>query len=72
MQTQPKPGMACPQCGFFIDITIEDLLYKGSIICPGCTLELTMNRDSSRESLQALQDLHTAIKNVEALKKQSL
>lgn len=67
---QHTPGMACPECGFFISMSIEDVLYKQGIKCASCGLEMMMNRNMSRESLQALQQLDVAMKNLEGLKKQ--
>lgn len=63
-----KPGMECPECGFFINMSIETILYQSGIQCAGCGLKLTMNRNMSNEALQALQNLDTAIKNVNHLK----
>lgn len=63
-----KPGLACPECGFFINMSIEDILYRTGIQCASCGLQLTMNRNMSNEALQALQNLDTAIKNVNHLK----
>ena len=65
---QHTPGLACPECGFFIHMTIEDVLYKQGIKCASCGLELTMNRNMSQESLQALQQLDAAMKNLETVK----
>ena len=62
--------MPCPECGFKIKIAIEDLLFQGEFTCPGCHLRLQLDRDRSRTSLQALQDLHVAMRNVERLRKQ--
>lgn len=67
-QKQKEPGMLCPRCNFFILFTIEDILYKTEFTCPGCSLKLTLNRSQSRESLEALQQLHVAIKNLESVK----
>lgn len=69
IKQQREPGMPCPRCHFFIKMSIEDLLYKNEFICPGCSLKLTLDRGQSRESLKALQHLHVAIKNLEAVKK---
>lgn len=64
-----KPGLACPECGFFINMSIEDVLYKSGIQCAHCGLKLTMQRNMSKDALQALQNLDAAIKNVDTLKK---
>jgi transcription initiation factor IIE alpha subunit len=69
---EPTPGLTCPQCRFRMQFTIQELLYSQRFTCPGCGLVLTMNRAESRESLDALQQLHVAMTNVERVRKQSL
>ena len=60
----------CPECGFHIRIAIEALLFESVFKCPGCHLELRLDRARSRASLQALQDLEVAMRSVEKLRKQ--
>ena len=65
---QREPGMPCPRCKFFIQMSIKDILYKTEFICPGCSLKLTLNRGESKDTLKALQQLHIALENLEAVK----
>lgn len=52
---RPRPaGITCPKCKEFIEISIEDLLRRSIFRCKVCGLELTLNRFSSREALEAL------------------
>ncbi len=70
-QNHPS-GMPCPECQFFIQISLEDLLYKQSFQCPSCLLEITMNRSNSQEALQLLQDVKIAIDEVKKSRQFSL
>ncbi len=65
---EQKSGLNCPKCQFFIQMAIEDLLYKQAFVCPGCQLELKMMRGQSTESLELLQKVHVAHKNLESVK----
>ncbi len=66
-----RPGMPCPECKFFIEMPMEDILYKSSFVCPGCGLKLELQRQQSQTSLAALQQLHVAMKNMDSVKKQA-
>jgi hypothetical protein len=55
------PGIPCPKCGALIELKIEDLLRKSLFRCRQCGLELTLNRFQSREALEALDKLQSAI-----------
>jgi len=63
-QTNRPSGMPCPECRFFIQISLEDLLYKQSFKCPSCLLEITMDRSNSQEALKLLQDVKIAMDEV--------
>jgi DNA-directed RNA polymerase subunit RPC12/RpoP len=62
------PGLACPQCGFRIQVAINDLLNNRSIRCSSCGLELDVDREKSRAALNALENLSKGIKEVERIK----
>jgi len=64
-----SPGFNCPKCNFFIEMTIESLLYESTQTCPGCTTVFSMDRTQSKEALQLIQRLHVAMKNIETVKK---
>ncbi|MCT7979823.1 phage terminase large subunit family protein [Laspinema olomoucense] len=67
--TNRSPGMPCPECGFFIEMSIESLLYKQGFTCPGCLLELTMERTSSQPALELLQKVQTSMEKVQKTKR---
>ena len=70
--SQPnEPCLPCPRCSFRIKLTLEQLLFMPDLRCPRCGLALTVDREASRGSLELLQDLHVAMRNLETVKKQS-
>jgi hypothetical protein len=64
-----SPGFNCPKCNFFIEMSIESLLYDSTHTCPGCTTVFSMDRTQSTEALKVIQQLHVAMKNIETVKK---
>ena len=40
-----SPGFNCPNCNFFIEMSIEFLLYDKTQTCPGCTTVFSMDSD---------------------------
>ncbi len=61
-----RPGLTCPECGFFMEFSIVSLLQNTEHVCPGCGLVLSLDRASSGASLQALSQLQAAVENLEA------
>jgi ssDNA-binding Zn-finger/Zn-ribbon topoisomerase 1 len=66
---QRSPGIPCPQCNFFIEMSIQNLLYQASFQCPGCLLTLSMDRNQSKPALEVLQKVHREIENLEKHKR---
>ena len=62
---QRQPGMPCPECGFFIEMSISSLLTQAEFKCPGCLLTLSMDRAESRSALELLQKVNTQMDNLE-------
>lgn len=51
----PPPGeIPCPSCGQPLALPVEAVLAGRAIVCAGCGLELTAQRDASRQALDAL------------------
>ncbi|MBI5179432.1 MAG: hypothetical protein HZA04_09275 [Nitrospinae bacterium] len=65
----PNPGLGCPQCGFRIPISIQMLLSGQPIGCPACHLELRVNREESKETLNALEKVAEAIAKTDEAKR---
>lgn len=63
---QKSPGFACPKCGFFIEMSLEGILYEANHKCPRCTTVFTMDRNASTEALKLIQQLSVAVQNLEA------
>lgn len=66
---QRSPGIPCPNCGFFIEMTVQSLLYQASFQCPGCLLTLSMDRNESRPALEILQKVSREIETLEKHKR---
>lgn len=65
MNPEKIPGIDCPRCSKFIQISIAELLAAHNIRCPHCHLQLTINRSQSESALQALRKVEEARLNVE-------
>lgn len=51
----PQPGMIpCPSCSQPLALPIESVLTGRAIVCAGCGLELTAQREASRDAMDAL------------------
>jgi rubredoxin len=57
-------GFKCPVCEAFIPVSIKQLLLDERFLCPGCSLEIRLNRGDSHKALNALQKLHEAEEGV--------
>ena len=60
------PGMPCPTCGFRLVITMDQLLASTPLVCPGCGLQFTVNREESGAALEALRDLDRRLREIGA------
>jgi len=74
MQNTPKKpenrpaGFNCPVCSFFIEVSIQGLLYDPNHRCPRCGTDFSMNRHESSEALELIQKVHVAMKNLDSVK----
>lgn len=59
-------GMACPECGQLIEITLDDLLVRHSFICRtlGCGVVLRLDQRGSNEAIDALRLLRTRMREI--------
>ena len=69
---QRSPGIPCPRCGFFIEMSVQSLLYQASFQCPGCLLTLSMDRNQSKAALEILQKVNKEMENIEKHKRFNL
>jgi len=62
-------GLHCPQCNTIIKFTLNELLFKNKITCPGCFLELRMEvpetLKTSLQEIQQAQDMATLARDAE-------
>lgn len=55
MLDQPQaPGFACPRCGGWIRVTVDDLLARERIFCVNCGLQLTIDGQHSQDLLKEI------------------
>ena len=64
-----QQGIPCPECKSFIPMSIMQLLTEQVFKCPNCGLTIYLDKDQSKESMEALSKLDKAIKDVESVKK---
>ena len=64
-----KPsGFDCPNCNFFIEISLKSLLFDSHQKCPSCLTKFTMARQESSQAIKLMQKLNTVIENIESVK----
>lgn len=59
-------GLACPECGQLIEITLDDLLVRRSFTCrtPRCGIVLRLDQRGSSEAIDTLRQLKTKIREL--------
>ena len=67
VQVSARPGLDCPECGHRIPVTIHNLLHDKSIICGHCLLELAVDTDKSKASMDALSRLDQGLNRAQAM-----
>lgn len=65
----PQQGLNCPECQAKIPITMQTLLSGESIVCANCGLELTVDQEQSKASLDELKKLNDALTKAEQIQK---
>lgn len=64
------PGIPCPQCAFRIRMSLADFLYSQKLTCPGCGLELAIDKSQCTRMVEHLQETHNADETTEKLRHQ--
>ena len=64
------PGFPCPQCAFRIRMSLADFLYSQKLTCPGCGLELAIEKSQCTRMMEHLQEIHNADETTEKLRHQ--
>lgn len=64
------PGFPCPQCAFRIRMSLADFLYSQKLTCPGCGLELAIDKSQCTRMVEHLQETHNADETTEKLRHQ--
>ena len=61
---QRVPGFACPRCGQFMPVPIQQLLHHSSLVCPWCHQRLNIDRHASAKALSILAKVEEAQQRV--------
>lgn len=64
-----QQGMPCPECKAHIPMSIKQLLTEQVFKCPNCGLQIYLDKEQSKESMNALAQLNQALEDVEAAKR---
>ena len=67
VEVSRDPGLRCPECATHIRVTIADLLYVGSVVCPTCHLVLEVDKERSHGAIDALAKLEAAHEQARAI-----
>lgn len=67
VEVSRNPGLRCPECSTHIHVTIADLLYVGSVVCPTCHLVLEVDQERSHGAIDALAKLEAAHEQARAV-----
>lgn len=61
-----RGGIACPQCGQQIEMTLDDLLVRRSFTCrtAGCGVVLRLDQRGSSEAIDTLRELKTKLREL--------
>ena len=63
--SQWRAGLSCPECKYRIPMSIPELVSGKGIVCPSCSLKLSVNVSQSQPALTALDSYYKALKRAE-------
>ena len=63
--SQHMPGMPCPNCGNFIPISIQQILFSKCLYCPICGFSINIDKRKSDKALETLKKIEDAQKKSE-------
>ncbi len=58
------PRLPCPNCGFVISLSLQDLITATGFTCAKCLTTLTIRRDESEDALKHVQTFYAAVKDL--------
>lgn len=64
--SQHMSGVPCPNCGNFIPISMQQILFSNSICCPICGLSINIDKRKSDKALEMLKKIEDTQKKFEA------
>lgn len=59
-------GLACPECGHTIQISLNDLLIRQAFAChtPGCGIVLHLNQRGSATAIDTLRQMKARLREI--------
>ena len=61
LEISRQPGLSCPECGTKLVISMETLLNYEPVQCFNCGLELTIDQEKSKQSIESLRKLNQGL-----------
>lgn len=68
IKNQQPPGFSCPNCNFFIEVSLKSLLLEGNQACPSCQTSFSMDHSESKEALDLMNKLKTNLSDLDKMK----
>mgnify|MGYP002641958475 CR=1 FL=1 len=66
-----QPGLSCPECGIKLVISMESLINYQPVQCYNCGLELTIDQEKSKQSIDSLRKLQEGLSQAEKVKNEA-
>jgi DNA-directed RNA polymerase subunit RPC12/RpoP len=63
-----RPGLSCPECRTKLVISMESLVNYEPVRCHGCGLELTIDQEKSKQSIESLRKLQNGLSKAEKIR----
>lgn len=63
-----QPGLSCPECGTRLMITMESLINYEPVQCHTCGLELTIDQEKSKQSIESLRKLQDGLSQADKVR----
>jgi DNA-directed RNA polymerase subunit RPC12/RpoP len=63
-----RPGLSCPECGTKLVISMESLLSYEPVQCHNCGLELIIDEEKSKQSIESLRKLQVGLSQAKKMR----
>ncbi|MDF2156881.1 hypothetical protein [Algoriphagus sp. CAU 1675] len=65
-----RPGINCPECKTRLTVSIQNLINYEPVICHNCGLELIVDEEKSRSSIESLRKLQHGLDEAAKVRQQ--